>query len=440
MSSDTVLQFTEVGKSYPPQRTPLIQLWNQLRGRQGTAQGSFHALKPLSLQVNRGQSLGIVGLNGAGKSTLLQLAAGTLTPSTGQVVSRGRIAALLELGSGFNPEATGRENIYLYAATMGMGRAQVEERIDAIIDFSGLSDALDMPVKTYSSGMQVRLAFSVATSVDPDILIVDEALSVGDGVFAKRSFDRVMQLREQGTALLLCSHALFHVDLFCERTLWLDKGALRDSGPTGLLLPRYQEFLDAQNQVGVVPPPQASPAAVDAAAAGTALPEVVSDHLEGLVSAQRPELVKLLKAQVALDGVTGKELQGRSGHSDLTVDIFVQVSQQEPTPRAAVVLSSDSGKIIGSTLSAAGDLQATNAQGHASIRFHLPRLPLNKGRYRVGVYLLCENGRYVYEWVDPFAHISLAAQGSHQGPWLMPGQWQPVPVQASTVTDTAAPA
>lgn len=142
----------------------MAQLWGQLRGRKGTAQGSFHALRPLSLQIKRGQSLGIVGLNGAGKSTLLQLAAGTLTPSTGQVVSRGRVAALLELGSGFNPEATGRENIYLYAATMGMGRAQVAERIDSIIEFSGLSDALDMPVKTYSSGMQVRLAFSVATS------------------------------------------------------------------------------------------------------------------------------------------------------------------------------------------------------------------------------------------------------------------------------------
>ncbi|NMM78790.1 polysaccharide ABC transporter ATP-binding protein [Acidovorax sp. SRB_24] len=437
MSSETVLQFTEVSKTYPPQRTPLIQLWNQLRGHQGIARGSFHALKPLSLQVNRGQSLGIVGLNGAGKSTLLQLAAGTLTPSTGQVVSRGRVAALLELGSGFNPEATGRENIYLYAATMGMGRAQVEDRIDSIIDFSGLSDALDMPVKTYSSGMQVRLAFSVATSVDPDVLIVDEALSVGDGVFAKRSFDRVMQLREQGTALLLCSHALFHVDLFCERTLWLDKGALRDSGPTGIVLPRYQEYLDAQNQGSPAPVPKAPHAAT---APGATQPEVVSEPLEGLVSAQRPDLVKLLKAQVTLDGVTGKELHGHSGQSDLTVDIFLQVSQQEPHPRAAVVLSSDSGKIIGSTLSAAGALQATNAQGHASIRFHLPGLPLNKGRYRVGVYLLCENGRYVYEWLDPFAHIALAAQGSHQGPWLMPGQWQPVPAQVSVLTDTPAPA
>ncbi len=446
MSSDTVLQFIEVGKTYPPQKTPLVQLWNQLRGRSVSAPGSFNALLPLSLQVDRGQSVGIVGLNGAGKSTLLQLAAGTLTPSTGQVISHGRIAALLELGSGFNPEATGRENIYLYAATMGMGRTQVEERLDSIIAFSGLSDDLDKPVKTYSSGMQVRLAFSVATSVDPDVLIVDEALSVGDGVFAKRSFDRVMQLREQGTALLLCSHALFHVDLFCERTLWLEKGALRDSGPTGIMLPRYQEYLDAQNNIPALPTPAGALSAVVSVSAeavnagggiGTlaALDEVVSEPLEGMVSAQHPELVRLRKAQVMLDGVEGKDLQGRSGHSDLTVDIFLQVSQQEPHPRAAIVLSSETGKIIGSTLSALGSIQAADSQGHASVRFYLPRLPLNKGRYRVGVYLLCQNGRYVYEWTDPFAHITLSAQGSHQGPWLMPGQWQAVPTQANVLAD-----
>ena len=447
MSSEILLQFIDAGKTYPPQKTPMAQLWNQLRGNGGSAPGGFQALHPLSLQVGKGQSLGIVGLNGAGKSTLLQLAAGTLTPSTGQVVSHGRVAALLELGSGFNPEATGRENIYLYAATMGMGRAQVEERLDSIIAFSGLSDALDMPVKTYSSGMQVRLAFSVATSVDPDILIVDEALSVGDGVFAKRSFDRVMQLREQGTALLLCSHAMFHVELFCERTLWLEKGALRDSGPTGVMLPRYQEYLDNENNV-TTPPVHAGarnvagtvyagpsgfalPAGAEPVSAASPVDEVVSEPLQGMVSAQHPELVKLRKAQVMLDGVAGKELQGHSGQSDLTVDIFLQVSQQEPHPRAAVVLSSDTGKIIGSTLSAPGAIRTADAHGHASVRFHLPRLPLNKGRYRVGVYLLCSNSRYVYEWTDPFAHITLSAQGSHQGPWLIPGQWQEVPEQAS---------
>ena len=417
MSSDTVLQFTEVSKTYPPQRTPLIQLWNQLRGRQGAAQGSFHALKPLSLQVNRGQSLGIVGLNGAGKSTLLQLAAGTLTPSAGQVVSHGRVAALLELGSGFNPEATGRENIYLYAATMGMDRTQVADRIDSIIEFSGLRDALDMPVKTYSSGMQVRLAFSVATSVDPDVLIVDEALSVGDGVFAKRSFDRVMQLREQGTALLLCSHALFHVDLFCDKTLWLDRGQLKAFGPTATVVPQYQEFLDALNQV---PLPPADPEGTDSH----------TEVAEGLISAARPELVRLLQAEVWLDGISGKELRGHSMQSHLVVDMHLQVSEPEPNPRAAVVISSDSGKIIGSTFCDAGAIRAHNDQGHASIRFELPHLPLNKGRYRVGVYLLCKDARYVYEWVDPFAHIELKAAGSNQGPWLMPGAWVSLPSSA----------
>jgi lipopolysaccharide transport system ATP-binding protein len=440
MSSETVLQLIEAGKTYPPQRTPLAQLWNQLRGRKGVAQGGFHALRPLSLQVDKGQSLGIVGLNGAGKSTLLQLAAGTLTPSTGQIISRGRVAALLELGSGFNPEATGRENIYLYAATMGMGRAQVQERLDAIIAFSGLSDAIDMPVKTYSSGMQVRLAFSVATSVDPDILIVDEALSVGDGIFAKRSFDRVMQLREQGTALLLCSHALFHVDLFCERTLWLEKGGLRDSGPTGIILQRYQEYLDTESNAPTQQALTTSPDTKNSLSQGSANPlpiEVVSEPLEGLVSAQHPELVRLRKAEVALDGIVGQDLQGISGQSNLTVDIFLQVSQQEPKPRAAVVISSDSGKIIGSTISDPGVIQSANAKGHASVRFHLPRLPLSKGRYRVGVYLLCENGRYVYEWTDPFAHITLSAHGSHQGPWLIPGEWQAIPEHTPLWAETA---
>lgn len=417
MSSDAILRFAEAGKTYPPQRTPLRQLWSHLRGHGRDSLGGYTALQSLSFDVFPGQSLGIVGLNGAGKSTLLQLAAGTLTPSHGQVRAGGRIAALLELGSGFNPEATGRENIYLYAATMGMSRPLVEQRLEDIVEFSGLRDALDMPVKTYSSGMQVRLAFSVATSVDPDILIVDEALSVGDGVFAKRSFDRVMQLRERGTALLLCSHALFHIDLFCERTLWLDRGTIRAFGPTSEVLPRYQEFLDGLNGGASAPEPRA------AQAQQAALPDVEV--------ARRPELARLVRAEVRLDGVAGKELTGRSLQSCLEVDVHLQVSQEEPHPRAALVISSDTGKIIGSTFCDEGAVRAHDAQGNASIRFTLAQLPLNKGRYRVGIYLLSADGRFVYEWQDPYAHIELQSASVHQGPWLMPGQWAPLPQDAA---------
>ena len=445
MSSEVVLSFSDVSKTYPPHRTPLRQLWSQLIGQKQSGVG-FTALQSLSFEVRRGESLGVVGLNGAGKSTLLQLAAGTLTPSQGQVQSRGRIAALLELGSGFNPEATGRENIYLYAATMGLSREQTEQRLESIVDFSGLRDALDMPVKTYSSGMQVRLAFSVATSVDPDILIVDEALSVGDGVFAKRSFDRVMQLRERGTALLLCSHTLFHVDLFCERCLWLDRGRLQAFGPTSVVVPRYQDYLDGMN--GGASPEQMALAAAAAATAQAVEPgaqqaqeeaPVVAQTaepgeavMENLAGARSPDLVKLVRAEVSLDGVAGKELKGRSLQSRLVVDVHLQVSQDEPHPRAAVVISSDTGKIIGSTFSSTGAVQAQDTLGNAHVRYELADIPLNKGRYRIGVYLLSHDGRYVYEWVDPFAHIELVSGTVHQGPWLMPGVWQ-----AGDVVDTS---
>ena len=382
-------------------------------------------MQPVSFDILPGQSVGIVGLNGAGKSTLLQLAAGTLTPSSGQVRSQGRIAALLELGSGFNPEATGIENIFLYAATMGLTHAQVSTRLDAICAFSGLSsEHLAMPVKTYSSGMQVRLAFAVATSVEPDILIVDEALSVGDGVFAKRSFDRVMQLRENGTSLLLCSHALFHVDLFCERCLWLEQGRIREFGPTSAVLPRYQEYLDGVNrQPGI----DAVSATVQAHAA-SALPDP-SDPSAPLVPPDTPApapaaVARFIQVEVGLDGTVGTELRGHTGSSTLHVDATVHTSAQEPHPLVAVVISSESGKILGSGHCPPGTVQAHNAQGHAQVRYTLPQLPLNKGRYRVGVYLLCAQGRYVYEWMDPIAHIELEHSGNHQGPWLLPGQWE----------------
>ena len=416
-NTQPLLRFVSVSKVYPPQRTPLRQLCNHLRGFRSHGLGGYTALQGLDFEVLPGQSLGIVGLNGAGKSTLLQLAAQTIEPSSGNVQVRGRVAALLELGSGFNPEATGQENIFLYAATMGLTRIQVHDRIDSIIAFSGLeAKALQMPVKTYSSGMQVRLAFAVATSVEPDILIVDEALSVGDGVFAKRSFDRVMQLREQGTALLLCSHALFHVDLFCDRTLWLDRGRVRDFGATAAILPRYQEFLDDINRGSTT---SANIPSISDLAAATSISAADETQVNGNVQVA----ARLLKVEISLDGVTGQELRGRSGNSCLEVNIQLQTSTQEPHPRAAVVISSESGKIIGSGYCDDGVISAYDEEGHAKISYVLNQLPLNKGRYRIGVYLLCHQGRYVYEWMDPLAHIELESEGKHQGPWMLAGTW-----------------
>jgi lipopolysaccharide transport system ATP-binding protein len=187
------------------------------------------ALRDLNLQVERGETVGVIGRNGSGKSTFLQLVCGTLTPTEGQVVTRGRIAALLELGSGFNPEYTGRENVYFNASVLGLTRAETEDRLESILAFADIGDYIDQPVKTYSSGMAMRLAFAVIAHVDADMLIIDEALAVGDAAFQQKCVRWLRRFRDNGT-VLFCGHDLAAVLSMCRRALWLDRGAVRMTG------------------------------------------------------------------------------------------------------------------------------------------------------------------------------------------------------------------
>ncbi|MDH3998332.1 MAG: ABC transporter ATP-binding protein, partial [Desulfuromonadales bacterium] len=192
MSSDAVIQINQLGKCYRIYDQPRDRLFQMLaRGRKSFGR-EFWALRDVNMEIRPGEVIGVIGPNGSGKSTLLQLVCGTLTPTCGDISVRGRVSALLELGAGFNPDFTGRENVFLSASLAGMTQAEIEERYDEIVEFSGVRDFIDQPVKTYSSGMYIRLAFSVAINVDPDILVIDEALSVGDGEFSRKSFDRIM--------------------------------------------------------------------------------------------------------------------------------------------------------------------------------------------------------------------------------------------------------
>jgi len=202
---------------------------------------TFESLKDVSFTVPFGQSLGIVGPNGAGKSTLLKILAGTLTPTSGQAVLSGRAAALLELGAGFQPDFTGLQNIHLNAALLGLSASEIEEKLPSIVEFAGLGDFIGQPLKTYSSGMVVRLAFSVAASVDPDILIIDEALAVGDASFQRKCMDRMQQFKERGKTMVFCSHSMYHVQELCEKALWLEKGTMRLMGPSPDVTARYED-------------------------------------------------------------------------------------------------------------------------------------------------------------------------------------------------------
>jgi lipopolysaccharide transport system ATP-binding protein len=199
----------------------------------------FWALQDVSFQVRRGETLGIIGRNGSGKSTLLQILAGTLAPTNGEANVSGRIAALLELGSGFNPEFTGRENVFLSGRILGLNRKEVEARYDQIIEFADIGEFIDQPVKTYSSGMFVRLAFAVQAHIDASIVIIDEALAVGDIFFRQKCYARLEQLRRSGSAILLVTHAMTEVEQFCDRALLLEQGVQKFFGASTEATKRY---------------------------------------------------------------------------------------------------------------------------------------------------------------------------------------------------------
>lgn len=203
----------------------------------------FWALRNVSFEVNRGETLGIIGENGSGKSTILKLITRILEPTSGKVEVSGRVSALIELGAGFHPDLSGRENIYLNGSIMGFGRKEMDRRFDEIVSFAELEKFIDTPVKHYSSGMYARLGFSVAISVDPDILIVDEVLAVGDETFQRKCFDRIAEFRRRGKTIILVSHALPQVEALCDRAVWVDHGSVEIEGSTDRTIRGYRDEL-----------------------------------------------------------------------------------------------------------------------------------------------------------------------------------------------------
>jgi lipopolysaccharide transport system ATP-binding protein len=256
MSSEIVIDIRNVSKRYPVFAQPFDRLKQMAVPRLRAALGlpaqryfsEFAALDDVSCEIRRGEQVGILGRNGAGKSTLLQIICGTLSPSAGRVDVNGRVAALLELGAGFNPEFTGRENVYLNSALLGMSSDQIERDLDDILAFADIAEFIDRPVKTYSSGMYMRLGFAVAIHAKPEILIVDEALAVGDEAFQRKCLARVARLREEGGTILFVSHSASMVVETCDRAMLLDGGKLVKFGPAKPVVAAYQKLLYAPSE------------------------------------------------------------------------------------------------------------------------------------------------------------------------------------------------
>lgn len=364
------------------------------------------ALRDISLIIRHGEVVGIVGQNGSGKSTLLQLVCGTLTPTSGDIRVNGRIAALLELGAGFNPEFTGRENVLMSAAIMGLSPAEISQHLEAIIDFSGVHDFIDQPVKTYSSGMYVRLAFSVAIHVDPDILIIDEALSVGDGAFARKSFTRIMQMRDAGKTILFCSHSLFQIESLCTRAIWIDQGQIMMDGESAKIVSAYQTFLD-----------QKTSATLDIPYGHANAP--VADKAHPLESAH------LSKVALRINDMETQHATLISGESFLKIIISFASDPSLPCPNVAVTLQTKDGRIV--TSSATWEDQFTiertfSGEGQVCLKFN--PIPLLKGEYLLNAYLLCERGLHLYDSAEGAASLEVKQTGRLQGYFSIPHQWE----------------
>ena len=234
------VRFDRVTKSFPHHAGQVLlrdRVADLLRPSKASR---FEALKDVSFELAPGESLGVVGPNGAGKSTLLNLATGLAKPDAGSIDVNGRVAALLELGAGFHPDLTGAENVHVNAALLGLSRRQVAARFEEIVEFSGVREFIHEPLRTYSAGMSMRLAFSVAVSADPDVLVIDEVIVVGDSAFHARCLEKIHSFQSAGKTILLASHSFDTIVALCQRALWLDRGHVMAAGPAGEVVARYQ--------------------------------------------------------------------------------------------------------------------------------------------------------------------------------------------------------
>lgn len=244
---EVAIEFKAVTKSYPLYHhigSGIKELiFNPKRALTLLSGRSYLAIEDINFTVNKGESVALIGRNGAGKSTSLGLVAGVIKPTSGSVTTKGRVASMLELGGGFHPELTGRENIRLNATLLGLRRKQLNERIDKIIEFSELGEFIDEPIRVYSSGMLAKLGFSVITQVDPDILIIDEVLAVGDYSFQKKCIETINKFKEKGVTILFVSHNLTDIEKICDRVIWIENHRLKASGNAGVILEQYRSSM-----------------------------------------------------------------------------------------------------------------------------------------------------------------------------------------------------
>jgi ABC-type polysaccharide/polyol phosphate transport system ATPase subunit len=355
----------------------------------------FKALGPLDIEIRSGETLGVVGENGAGKSTFLKLVAGVIEPSSGTITVDGRVSSILELGTGFNPEFTGRENIFLNGTLYGLSSGEINERIGGIEKFADIGEFFNMPVKIYSSGMYMRLAFALAVYVDADIIVIDEALAVGDGAYAKKCIDRMWDLKKNGITLLYCSHSLYTVTNFCDRVMWLKGGEAEAIGEAKEVISRYEDYLREKEQV--------------------------EEHKQAVfVKNSERKIAEIRDIRILAEG--NPDTTSVQYSSDIDVVVDFEIFEKAYVYVGFIVDRNDGFSLYANTMHKE-KMRPFNGPSRESLTISFKSLPLLGGAYKFVILLMDESGICIFDRKES-AFFKVDTSEKEWGACYLPHEWK----------------
>ena len=370
-----------------PQRN--VTLKDAILRRRQLRREEIWALRDVSFAIEPGEAVGIVGRNGSGKTTLLRLIAGIFQPTGGRLEVAGEVGSLLGLGAGFHPDFTGRENVYMNGSIHGLSRSYVDERLEEIVSFAELEEFFDVPVRTYSSGMYMRLGFALATHLDPDILLLDEVFAVGDEAFQRKCFGKILELRERGRTIVFVSHAAPAVERVCERAILLTSGRVAHDGAAREVIKHYQQLIAGEE------------ASAQQHAWGTGEATVVG---------------------VRLEGSDGEEQRQFLSGGPLAVRLAIELSPNVSPPRVAVEFRDANGGLLGASEATAEELGWETGRSR-EVCFEVPRLPLSDGLFRLSVALGDPHSTRQYHRLDSAAEFTVFPDEHSRGWFRFEGDW-----------------
>jgi ABC-type polysaccharide/polyol phosphate transport system ATPase subunit len=376
---------------YPQSVRTLKELLVARRRVQGT---DVWALRNVSVGVSPGEAVGLIGRNGSGKTTLLRLIAGIIKPTSGTVAVEGRVGSLLELGAGFHPEFSGRENVYLNGAILGLKREAIRRHMDEIVAFAELERFIDVPVRTYSSGMYMRLGFAIAAHLDVDVLLLDEVFAVGDEEFQRKCFGKIFEFKQRGGTIVFVSHDASAVDRLCERAVLLRSGEVAFDGPTREAITQYHRLLAEDRDP--------------------------DERIAGLSEYGSGE-ARIVECRLA--GLGGEERRQFSPGENFTAHVRVSAAEDVPPPRLSWELRDEAGLVLAAGAVDTGEIGWIAERTEQRFRFDVKSLPLGDGRFRLRLELADETGGRLYHWLDDAARFVVYPSDGETGLVRIDGQW-----------------